>query len=131
MAGDLRITYSQFEELESFSRFGTRLDEHTRARLERGWRVREILKQQQYKPLSASEQIAALLAVISGVLDKIPVDQIADAESRIRSNITKHLSDLCSRIESGGKLTMDDHNALLRIAGEAIGFAVEEHYADY
>jgi len=131
VAGDLRITYSQFEELESFSRFGTRLDEHTRARLERGWRVREILKQPQYKPLAASEQIAVLLAVIGGILDNTPVDQIADAETRIRSNITKHLSDLCARIESGGKLTMDDHNAMLRIAGLAMGIEAEEQYADY
>ena len=131
VAGDLRISYSQFEELESFSRFGTRLDEHTRSSLERGWRVREILKQPQYKPLAAAEQIAVLLAVISGVLDDVPVDQISEAESRIRSNITKTLSDLCARIESGGKLTMDDHNAMLRIAGQAMGIEVEEDYADY
>lgn len=131
VAGDLRITYSQFEELESFSRFGTRLDDHTRASLERGWRVREILKQPQYMPLAASEQIAALLAVISGVLDDTPLDQIAEAESKIRANITTHLSDLCARIESGGKLTMDDHSAMLRIAGKAMGITVEEGYADY
>ncbi|HOO37865.1 MAG TPA: alternate F1F0 ATPase, F1 subunit alpha [Deltaproteobacteria bacterium] len=131
VAGDLRITYSQFEELESFSRFGTRLDEHTRASLERGWRVREILKQPQYMPLAASEQIAALLAVISGVLDDTPLDQVAEAESKIRANITTHLSELCARIESGGKLTMDDHNAMLRIAGKALGIEVEAGYADY
>ena len=131
VAGDLRITYSQFEELESFSRFGTRLDDHTRASLERGWRVREILKQPQYMPLPASEQIASLLAVISGVLDDTPLDQIAEAESKIRANITTHLSELCARIESGGKLTMDDHNSMLRIAGKAMGIAVEEGYADY
>ena len=82
-------------------------------------------------PLAASEQIAALLAVISGVLDDTPLDQIAEAESKIRSNITTHLSDLCARIESGGKLTMDDHNSMLRIAGKALGVAVEEGYADY
>jgi F-type H+-transporting ATPase subunit alpha len=56
VAGDLRISYSQFEELETFSRFGTRLDEATRRVLERGWRVREILKQPQYKPMRVSEQ---------------------------------------------------------------------------
>ncbi len=51
VASDLRLSYSQFEELESFSRFGTRLDESTRRILERGWRVREVLKQPQYQPL--------------------------------------------------------------------------------
>lgn len=131
VAGDLRISYSQFEELESFSRFGTRLDEHTRSRLERGWRVREILKQPQCMPLSACEQVAVLLSVSKGILDNVPVEKIADAESRIRSNITRHLSDLCTRIESGEKLTMDDHNTILRVARQAMGIAVQDEYAEY
>jgi F-type H+-transporting ATPase subunit alpha len=131
VAGDLRITYSQFEELESFSRFGTRLDEHTKARLERGWRVREILKQQQFKPLSAAEQIASLMAVNGGILDDVPLNKILDAETRIRTNVTKHLTDLCARIESGGKLTMDDHNTIVNIAGQAMGVMTDNEYADY
>ncbi len=131
VAGDLRISYSQFEELESFSRFGTRLDEHTRARLERGWRVREILKQPQYKPIPAAEQIASLLAVITGVMDHVPIAEIGKEELKIRTNVTKHLADLCARIESGGKLTMDDHNTIIKIAGAAIGARKVAEDADY
>ena len=68
VAGDLRLSYSQFEELEAFSRFGTRLDENTRKTIERGRRVREVLKQNQYKPIPVPEQIAVLLAVTGGAL---------------------------------------------------------------
>ena len=60
VAGDLRLAYSQFEELEAFARFGTQLDEDTRRTLRRGRRVRETLKQPQYAPLPVAEQIAAL-----------------------------------------------------------------------
>jgi len=72
VAGDLRLAYSQFEELEAFSRFGTGLDEETRRTLTRSLRVREILKQPQYEHLPVAEQIAALVAVNEGVLDDLP-----------------------------------------------------------
>lgn len=68
VAGDLRLQYAQFEELESFARFGTRLDEETRAKLERGRRVREALQQPQYRPIPVDEQIAVLLAAGRGGL---------------------------------------------------------------
>jgi len=131
VAGDLRITYSQFEELESFSRFGTRLDEHTRERLERGWRVREILKQPQFKPMSASEQIISLLSVNGGILDHTEITAICEEEIKIRDYVTRHLSDLCNRIETGGKLTMDDHDAILDAAARAVGITREKDDADY
>jgi F-type H+-transporting ATPase subunit alpha len=66
VAGDLRLSYAQFEELEAFSRFGTRLDEQTRNTLERGRRVRQILRQPQYDPLPVARQIASLVAVNAG-----------------------------------------------------------------
>ncbi|GAX61517.1 F0F1-type ATP synthase, alpha subunit [Candidatus Scalindua japonica] len=68
IAGNLRLSYSQFEELEKFARFRTRLDEKTRKILvERGRRVREVLKQDQYKPLTVTDQIAVLLSVTEGI----------------------------------------------------------------
>ncbi len=121
VAGDLRISYSQFEELETFSRFGTRLDEATRRVLERGWRVREILKQPQYKPIRVAEQIAALLAITGGTLDQIPIGRIGEAETALREATVAQDADLCGRIESGEKLSLDDRKALLDTAGKAIG----------
>ncbi|MFO7568569.1 MAG: F0F1 ATP synthase subunit alpha, partial [Smithellaceae bacterium] len=113
VAGDLRLSYSQFEELESFSRFGTRLDESTRRTLERGWRVREVLKQGQYKPLRASEQIACLLSVTGGTLDHVPTDRVREIEAHILTAVNEDLKDLCGRIESSAKLEMSERDLIL------------------
>jgi F-type H+-transporting ATPase subunit alpha len=120
VAGDLRLSYSQFEELESFSRFGTRLDESTRRTLERGWRVREILKQNQYVPLPVAEQIAALLSVTGGALDEVPLERVGEAEAAIRQAVREQLVDLCARIETGEKLGLSDKEAMLRVARDVV-----------
>ena len=120
VAGDLRLSYSQFEELETFSRFGTRLDEETRKTLDRGRRVREILKQPQYQPMSVPQQIAVLLAVTEGVFDQLSPDQIVWAEQVVRKAVTKELPDLCTRIQSGEKLNEMDRDAIVGTAGKAI-----------
>ncbi|MBN1614668.1 MAG: alternate F1F0 ATPase, F1 subunit alpha [Deltaproteobacteria bacterium] len=121
VASDLRLSYTQFEELESFSRFGTRLDEATRKVLERGWRVREILKQPQYEPMPVSEQIAALLAITGDVLDDVAIEGISEAERNVRRAAVTQLSDLCSRIEAGNPFDDDSRNALLQAARGAVG----------
>jgi F-type H+-transporting ATPase subunit alpha len=120
VAGDLRLSYSQFEELESFSRFGTRLDESTKRILERGWRVREILKQGQYKPLRASEQIASLLSVTGGALDNVPIDKIREVEGRLLQTVNEELPELCGRIEEGKKLEMSDRDSIINKIKPAI-----------
>ena len=83
----LKLTYSQFEELEAFASFGTRLDEGTKKTLERGRRIREVLNQPQYSPMEVTDQIGVLLAVTSGALDGVPLDKIDDAEKIIREII--------------------------------------------
>jgi F-type H+-transporting ATPase subunit alpha len=120
VAGDLRLSYSQFEELESFSRFGTRLDESTKRILERGWRVREILKQGQYKPLRASEQIASLLSVTGGALDHVPIDKIREVEEHLLQTINEQLPELCGRIEEGKKLELADRDSIMNKIKPAI-----------
>jgi len=120
VAGDLRLSYSQFEELESFSRFGTRLDESTRRTLERGWRVREILKQGQYKPLKASEQIASLLSVTGGALDLVPTDKIREVEKHLLAAVNEQLPELCERIEAGKKLELADRDSIMNKIKPAI-----------
>ena len=94
VAGDLRLSYTQFQELESFARFGTRLDERTRKILEHGRRVREALKQDQYSPMSTQEQIAVLLAVARGILDDVPVEKMESAEQRILDEVKVKFPDL-------------------------------------
>jgi F-type H+-transporting ATPase subunit alpha len=120
VAGDLRLSYSQFEELETFARFGTRLDQETRKTLERGRRVREVLKQSQYEPIPVPEQIAALVAVTGGLLDDLEPEQIAEFEKAIGRTMTQKLPDLCKRIESGEKLSDEDQEALFRLVSKVI-----------
>ena len=120
VAGDLRLSYSQFEELEAFSRFGTRLDDDTRKTLERGRRVREVLKQPQYAPLSVSEQIAALVAVNRGVFDELDVKELAEAERRVGKTVKEELSDVCDRIERGEELAEEDIQTLFTAAQRAV-----------
>lgn len=83
----LKLTYSQFEELESFASFGTRLDEATKRTLERGRRIRQVLNQPQNSPIEVTEQIGVLLAVTSGTLDGVPLEKIEEAEELIRKDV--------------------------------------------
>lgn len=120
VAGDLRLSYSQFEELEVFARFGTHLDDETRKTLERGRRVREVLKQAQYEPMSVPEQIAVLLAVTRGVFDAISIQDITEAKTKVQKTVFEKLPDLCQRIISGEKLKNEDRDALISVARSAI-----------
>jgi F-type H+/Na+-transporting ATPase subunit alpha len=104
VAGDLGLSYAQFEELETFARFGTRLDEDTRRTIARGERVREVLKQPQYQPLPAAEQIAVFLAATRGHFDDVPLTEISAAEDAIRTAATESLPHICRRIEAGEEL---------------------------
>ncbi|MGR3276369.1 alternate F1F0 ATPase, F1 subunit alpha [Acaryochloris marina NIES-2412] len=113
VAGDLRLSYTQFEELESFARFGTRLEESTRQTLERGRRVREVLQQPQFQPLPVAEQIAVMLAVIQGQFDLVPIEQVSQAQQRIGEAIRRELPKICDRIQNAGQLIETDRETLL------------------
>jgi len=120
VAGDMRLIYTQFEELEAFVRFGTKLDEETRKTLERGRRIREVLKQPRYNPVPAPEQIAILLAVTSGILDEVPLDEIASAKERITKAFSKQLPEVHKRIESAQKLSPEDREAILNMSRKVL-----------
>jgi F-type H+-transporting ATPase subunit alpha len=120
VAGDLRLAYTQFEELETFARFATRLDEGTRRRIERGRRVRQILRQEAGSPLRAGEQVAVLLATNEGLLDGLPVERIREAEQRIRERVLSALPGLCERIDEGSELEDDDWERLREAAAAAV-----------
>ena len=123
VAGDLRLSYSQYKEVEVFARFGTQLDESTRHTLERGRRVQEVLKQRQASPIAAAEQVAVLLALTEGLLDKVPVDQIQAVTYQLRSAVRRQAAQICDHITAGQSLSDDDRNALLRVASDAVAKA--------
>jgi F-type H+-transporting ATPase subunit alpha len=121
VAGDLRLSYSQFEELEAFARFGTKLDEETRRTLERGRRVREILKQPRYRPLSVFEQIVGLVAVNEGVFEEVELDDVTRVEADILEAAVKRHPELAKKVQSGEKLSDEDIEAIARTARKAAG----------
>lgn len=120
VAGDLRLTYSQFEELEMFSRFGTRLDEATRHTLEHGKRVRESLKQLQYDAIPVVEQIAVLLAVNAGLLDTLPVEEAPLAEQAIRKAMRGAPRELHTHILSNAPFGKGEREEVLSVAHQAL-----------
>jgi F-type H+-transporting ATPase subunit alpha len=120
VAGDLRLWYSQFEELEMFSRFGTRLDAETIKTLERGRRIREVLKQPQYKTIPQAEQIAILVALHGGLMDDVPIEEMSRAESMVRQAASERAPAVLSKIEKGERLTPEDYGALIAEARQAI-----------
>ncbi len=120
VAGDLRLSYSQFNELEAFARFGTRLDEETQQTLRRGRRVREILKQPQSTPLPVAEQIVALLATTEGLLDQVPRDKVRPAEEAVRTAVREQGGEIAQRIVAGEKLRDEDRRQLVDLAREQL-----------
>jgi len=118
VAGDLRLFYAQFEELEVFSRFGSRLDEHTRTTLARGRAVREVLKQAQFDPIPAAAQIAILVAATAGLFDNVDSDDVATWCAKLRTKLPEELPVLACAIEAGEKLDDAGRQALLKLAAE-------------
>jgi F-type H+-transporting ATPase subunit alpha len=115
IAADLRLAYAQFEELESFARFGTRLDEDTRRTLDRGRRIREVLKQSPHDTLPAPGQIVTLLAVTVGLFDGVSLDRIADAEALVRGAVSVDLPAIWQAVTRGDRLSDGDREALISV----------------
>ncbi len=126
VAGDLRLSYSQFEELETFARFATRLDKETRDTIEHGRRVREILKQSEHHPLRASEQMVALKAINAGLFDAFPLEQVGDAEAAVQQRVITELPELCERMDTGEKLDDSQWQKVLEIAADVLSEFLRE-----
>ncbi len=89
IAGTLRLDLAQYRELAAFAQFGSDLDEATQAKLERGKRVTEILKQPQSRPIPEWAQVAAIYAVTSGALDDLAPERISEFEAGLRTSLEK------------------------------------------
>lgn len=104
VTGDLKLAYAQFLELETFARFGTRLDEHTSKILAHGKRIRNCLVQGESEALSLTEQITLLLALSEGLLDDVPEDKIKEARAALCAEISHLPADLKTALFSDKKL---------------------------
>jgi F-type H+-transporting ATPase subunit alpha len=120
VAGDLKLAYAQFEELETFSRFGARLDENTRKIIEHGRRIRACLKQQEFTPVSVPAQIAVLLALTAELFDDVPFDRMTDAEQAVRKAAVEIPAKVSERLDTADTLSDEDRETIIEIARQAI-----------
>jgi F-type H+/Na+-transporting ATPase subunit alpha len=121
VAGTLRLDLAQFRELEAFSQFASDLDKDTRARLDRGRRTQEVLKQPQYQPLAVEKQVMIIYAVTNGYLDDVPVELISAWEQALYRYMEANYAELIKEIidkSIKGKNKMDAD--LLKRLGNAI-----------
>ncbi len=128
VSGHLKLGLSQFRELASFAQFGSDLDEATKAQIERGQRLTELLKQHQYQPMSMWEQAASIFAVSEGLFDKVPATNIKDAQKALLTRLwTDNKKDMQALNKGAEKLEADgDHGKLIAKLAKTVakGFEV-------
>ena len=100
VAGTLRLDLASYRELEAFTQFGSDLDAATQAKLNRGRRTIEVLKQPLHKPLPVEKQVVILYALTHGFLDSVPVDQILDFEEALYDYFDSHHEDIFETIRT-------------------------------
>jgi F-type H+-transporting ATPase subunit alpha len=123
VAGDLKLAYAQFEELETFARFGARLDENTRNIIEHGQRIRACLKQTEFMPLSVTAQITVLLALSAGLFDTVPLTQMPEAEAALWQIATTVPAEIILRFQTAHTLAEADRVNIIDIARQVlVGF---------
>jgi F-type H+-transporting ATPase subunit alpha len=108
VAGTLRVDLASYRELESFAQFGSDLDEATQAKLNRGRRTVEVLKQPLHQPLPVEKQVIILYALTHGFLDSVPVDDIQRYQDELFANFDSNHADLLKQIRDTGNLPADD-----------------------
>jgi F-type H+/Na+-transporting ATPase subunit alpha len=102
LGGGTRLALAQFRELEAFSQFASDLDDTTRKQLERGQRIMEIMKQNQYAPLSVAEMAVSLFVVEKGYLDDVPVKEVTSFEKSLHDHMRSSCAPLLSKINEAG-----------------------------
>ena len=116
VAGDLKLAYAQFEELETFSRF----DEATRQLIEHGRRIRACLKQHEFSPMPMPVQISVLLALTAGLFDRVPLARMAEAEQAVCGAAADIPDKLIGRLSTADKLGDADRAQIIQLATQAL-----------
>jgi F-type H+-transporting ATPase subunit alpha len=118
--GDLKLAYSQFEELETFARFGARLDEGTRQTIDHGQRIRACLKQPESAPVQVPGQITILLALSAKLFDTVKLDQMPGAAEAVQKAAEEIPSEVSARFETADKLSDEDRKTVIDVATKAL-----------
>jgi F-type H+-transporting ATPase subunit alpha len=112
VAGKLKLDMAQFQEYAAFAQFGTELDAATRAQLDRGQRVQEILKQPQYEPMPLGHQVMIIYAVTNGYLDDVPVRDVKVWENAFHRWVDANYPQIGVAIERDGELASETEESL-------------------
>jgi F-type H+-transporting ATPase subunit alpha len=105
IAGTLRLDLAQYREMAAFAQFASDLDASTRAQLERGQRLTELLKQGQYVPLPVEKQVLIIYAGTNGFVDKLPVESLKEFEQELYRHVDEKHPDLWSDIREKREIT--------------------------
>ena len=118
VSGSLKLLYSQYRELQSFSQFGSDLDKDTKERLAQGERIVEVLKQGKTSPLDVEKQVVIIYAVVNNYLKNIRVEDIAEFEKDLFVYIDETHPDIFSSIRETGELTKENEQAIKDVLAE-------------
>lgn len=116
VAGSLRLDLAQYRELAAFTKFGAELDRVTQAQLNRGERLVEVLKQNQYEPMPVEDQIAIIFIANEGFLDDLPLDRVKSFEAGFLSSLRENYAFAREKLRSQKELTPDIADALKKAA---------------
>lgn len=123
VAGSLKLSYSQYRELQAFAQFGSDLDKDTKMRLAKGERIVEVLKQDRSEPVKVALQVAIIYAVTNDMLDDVSVDRIRDYEKNLFDYIENKSHDIIDAIDETGVLSEETEEKLKAAIEECkIGF---------
>jgi F-type H+-transporting ATPase subunit alpha len=118
IAGSLRLDLSAFRELEAFAQLGTDLDKATQAQLDRGFRMVEILKQPQYKPMPIAEQVVVIWCGANGHLDNLSVSSLADFEDKLLNHIRSEFPEILEGITNAGEMNKEEEANLTKVVSD-------------
>jgi len=107
LGGGIRLDLAQYRELAAFAQFASDLDESTRKQIERGQRVTELMKQNQYSPMSVAQMAVSLFAANEGFLDEIAVNKVRDFEAALQDYMSSDQAELMNTINSTGDFNDD------------------------
>jgi len=115
VAGSIKLELAQYREMAAFAQFGSDLDAATQRLLNRGAKLTELLKQNQYSPLTVAEQVISVFTGVRGYLDDVDLSKVKEFETGIIEKIKSEKSEIISAIESSGNLEKDTEEALAKI----------------
>ena len=118
VSGSLKLEYSQYRELQAFAQFGSDLDADTKARLAKGERIVEVLKQGKSAPLTVEQQVIIIFAVINDYLEKIPVKSIKQYEKDLLAHIANSHSDIADSIKNEKVLSPETEEKLRKVLSD-------------